>query len=138
MEYKDIVPEGLIGKTEAECLEIVEHWEQLHDLKQAILAGEIQEAREQLPDIEAELARVSKQLEPRESPPETGVLLKDGKQYILCPRCGTYVQYTPERITKLTLEFREKPTEDLTPEKYLISSITCPICHWGLGIPETD
>lgn len=136
MEYEDIVPEGLQDKTEAECQEIIQHWEQLHDFKQAILEGEIQEARDQLPEIEAELARFSRLIEPRESPPETGILLKGDKQYILCPRCGTFVQFTPKRITEVALELWEKPQADQNGEKYLIRSVTCPTCKWGLGVPE--
>ena len=101
MEYEDIIPDGLTGKTEAEREEIIEHWEELHDLKQAILEGEIPDARDQLPDIEKELAEVSKKLEPKEAVPETGVLIKDDKQYVLCPRCGTFVQFTKERVREL-------------------------------------
>ena len=135
MEYEDIIPEGLAGKTEPERQEIIEHWEELHDLKQAIIEGEIPEARDQLPEIEKELAEVSKQLEPAESVPETGVLIKDDKQYILCPRCGTFVQYTKDRVKELSLEFKETPEEARATDKYIIRSITCPVCKWGLGVP---
>ena len=135
MEYEDIIPEGLAGKTESERQEIIEHWEELHDLKQAILEGEIADARDQLPDIEIELAEVSKKLEPKETVPETGILIKDDKQYILCPRCGTFVQFTKDRVRKLSLEFKEAPEKARTADKYIIRSITCPVCKWGLGVP---
>lgn len=136
MEYQDIIPEGLIGKTEAEREEIIEHWEELHDLKQAIIEGEIPEARDQLPEIEQELAEVSKKLEPREAVPETGVLIKDAREFILCPRCGTFVQFAPERVKQVSLEFKETPEEARPADKYIIRSITCPVCKWGLGVPE--
>ena len=134
MEYEDIIPEGLAGKTESERQEIIEHWEELHDLKQAILEGEIADARDQLPDIEIELAEVGKKLEPKETVPETGILIKDDKQYILCPRCGTFVQFTKDRVRKLSLEFKEAPEKARTADKYIIRSITCPVCKWGLGV----
>jgi len=136
MEYQDIIPEGLTGKTEAEREEIIEHWEELHDLKQAIIEGEIPEARDQLPEIERELAEVSQKLEPREPVPETGILIKNDRQYILCPRCGTFVQFTPERVKQLSLEFKEAPGEARPADKYIIRSVTCPVCKWGLGVPE--
>ena len=88
MEYEDIIPKGLEDKTAEERQEIIERWEQLHDLRQVILAGELPEAAGQLPEIERELTQLSKQLEPRESPPENGVLIKGDIRYILCPRCG--------------------------------------------------
>jgi hypothetical protein len=64
----------------------------------------------------------------------TGVLIKGDKQYILCPRCGTFVRLTKDRISELTLEFKETP-EGGRPDKYLIRSITCPVCKWALGVP---
>ena len=111
MEYEDIIPEGLEGKTEAERQERIRRWEELCDLKQDILGGKMPEAREQLPEIERELSQLSKQLEPREPIPETGVLIKGDKQYILCPRCGTFVRLTKDRISELALEFKETPGE---------------------------
>lgn len=134
MEYEDIIPEGLKGKTEAERRKIIRRWEELCDLKQDILSGEMPEAREQLPEIERELAQLNKQLEPREPVPGTGVLIKGDKQYILCPRCGTFVRLTKDRISELALEFKETP-EGGWSDKYLIRSITCPICKWALGVP---
>ena len=134
MEYEDIIPEGLKGKTEAERRKIIRRWEELCDLKQGILGGEMPEAREQLPEIERELAQLNKQLEPREPVPGTGVLIKGDKQYILCPRCGTFVSLTKDRISELALEFKGTP-EGGWPDKYLIRSITCPICKWALGVP---
>jgi hypothetical protein len=92
------------------------------------------QARERLPEIERELSQLSKQLEPRESIPETGVLIKGDKQYILCPRCGTFVHLTKDRISELALEFKETP-EIGAADKYLIRSVTCPVCKWALGIP---
>jgi len=136
MEYEDIIPEGLEGKTETERQKVIKRWEQLYDLKQAVLEGKISEARNQLPEIEKELSRLGKLLEPREPVPETGVLVKDGKKYILCPRCGTFVQITKDRISKLAVEFKETPDESQAKDKYLIRSITCPVCKWGLGVPE--
>ncbi len=136
MEYEDIIPEGLEGKTEAERQEIIERWEQLYDLKQVILEGNMPQARDQLPEIERELSQVSKQLEPREPVPKAGILAKDGKQYILCPRCGTFVHITKDRINELALEFKETPEADRATNKYLIRSITCPVCKWALGVPE--
>jgi len=136
MDYEDIIPEGLEGKTEAERQEIIKRWEQLYDLKRAILEGKMAEAREQLPEIERELSRLSKQLEPREPVPETGILTKDDKRYIVCPRCGTFVHITKDRISQLAVEFKETPEDSQALDKYLIKSITCPICKWGLGIPE--
>lgn len=136
MDYEDIVPAGLEGKTKAERQKIIKRWEELYDLRQAILEGKTPEARERLPEIDGELSELSKQLEPREPVPETGVLTKKGKQYILCPRCGTFVQLTKDRIEQLALEFKETPDEKRARDKYLIRSITCPICKWGLGVPE--
>ena len=86
------------------------------------------EARDQLPEIEKELSRLGKQLEPREPVPETGILVRDDKKYILCPRCGTFVQITKERISELAVEFKEVPDEARATDRYLIRSITCPIC----------
>ena len=136
MEYEDIIPSGLEGKTEAERQKIIKRWEQLYDLKQALREGKMSEAREQLPEVEKELSRLGKQLEPREPVPETGILVRDGKKYILCPRCGTFVQITKDRINELAVEFKEIPDEDLAKDRYLIKSITCPICKWGLGVPQ--
>ena len=135
MEYEDIIPEGLVGKTEAERRKLIRRWEELCDLKQDILGGEMPEAREQLPEIERELSQLSKQLEPREPIPETGILVKGDKQYILCPRCGTFVRFTKDRISELALEFKETPGEGRALDKYLIRSVTCPVCKWALGIP---
>jgi hypothetical protein len=136
MEYQDIIPEGLEGKTEAERQKIIERWEELYDLKRAILEEKKPEARSRLPEIESELSRLGKQLEPREVAPETGILLKGERRYILCPRCGTFVQITRERVSQLAVEFKETPREQQAKDKYLIKSITCPVCKWGLGIPE--
>jgi hypothetical protein len=135
MEYEDIIPEGLVGKTEAERRKLIRRWEELCDLKQDILGGEMPEAREQLPEIERELSQLSKQLEPREPISETGILIKGDKQYILCPRCGTFVRFTKDRISELALEFKETPGEGRALDKYLIRSVTCPVCKWALGIP---
>ncbi len=135
MEYEDIIPEGLKDKTTAERRKLIRRWEELCDLKQDILEGEIPKAREQLPEIENELSQLNKQLEPREPIPETGVLIKGAKQYILCPRCGTFVRFTKDRISELALEFKETPGEGQASEKYLIRSVTCPVCKWALGIP---
>ena len=135
MEYEDIIPGGLVGKTEAERRKLIRRWEELCDLKQDILGGEMPEAREQLPEIERELSQLSKQLEPREPIPETGILVKGDKQYILCPRCGTFVRFTKDRISELALEFKETPGEGRALDKYLIRSVTCPVCKWALGIP---
>ena len=44
MEYEDIIPKGLEDKTAEERQEIIERWEQLHDLRQVILDGELPEA----------------------------------------------------------------------------------------------
>ena len=136
MDYEDIIPEGLKEKTEVERQEIIKRWEHLHDLKQTILEGKMPEEQHRLPEIEKELSQVSKQLAPREPMPESGILFKNGKQYILCPRCGTFVHITKDRIVKLALEFKEAPEVERTRDKYLIRSITCPICKWGLGLPE--
>ena len=135
MEYEDIIPEGLKGKTQTERRRIIRRWEELCDLKQDILGGVMPEAREQLPEIERELSQLSKQLEPSEPIPETGVLMKGDKQYILCPRCGTFVQLTKDRISELALEFKETLEEGGATDKYLIRSVTCPVCKWALGIP---
>ena len=136
MEYEDIIPEGLKGKTQVERKRIIRRWEELCDLKQDILGGKTPEAHEQLPDIEKELSQLSKQLEPREPIPETGILIKGDKQYILCPRCGTFVHLTKDRISELALEFKETPEEGRASDKYLIRSITCPVCKWALGVPS--
>jgi hypothetical protein len=136
MEYEDIIPEGLKGKTEAERNKTIRRWEELCDFKQDILGGKMPEAHEQLPEIEKELSQLSKQLEPREPIPETGILIKGDKQYILCPRCGTFVRLTKDRITELALEFKETPEEGQGSDKYLIRSITCPVCKWALGVPS--
>ncbi|MFC1938699.1 hypothetical protein ACFLWM_00890 [Chloroflexota bacterium] len=135
MEYEDIIPEGLKGKTAAERRKLIRRWEELYDLKQDILKGEMPEAHEQLPEIERELSQLNKQLEPREPVPETGVLIKGDKQYILCPRCGTFVRLTKERISELALEFKETPENGRAADKYLIRSVTCPVCKWALGVP---
>jgi hypothetical protein len=135
MEYEDIIPEGLKGKTQAERRKIIRRWEELYDLKQDILGGVTPEAREQLPEIERELSLLNRQLEPRETIPETGILIKGDKQFILCPRCGTFVHLTKDRISELALEFKETPEEGGTSDKYLIRSVTCPVCKWALGIP---
>ena len=136
MEYEDIIPEGLKGKTQVERKRIIRRWEELCDLKQDILGGKTPEAHEQLPEIEKELSQLSKQLEPREPIPETGILIKGDKQYILCPRCGTFVRLTKDRITELALEFKETPKEGQASDKYLIKSVTCPVCKWALGVPS--
>jgi len=136
MEYEDIIPSGLEGKTEAQRQQIIKRWEQLYDLKQALREGKMPEARSQLPEVEKELSRLGKQLEPREPVPETGILAKGDKKYILCPRCGTFVQITKDRISELAVEFKEEPDETRAADKYLIRSITCPICKWGLGVPQ--
>lgn len=145
MEHEDIIPEGLEGKTEEERQQIIKRWEHLHDLKQAILDGKMPEERDQLPEIEKELSEASKQLEPREPVPESGVLYKDGKQYVLCPRCGTFVHITKDRVDEVVWEFEEKAEEPVPAEAaeddwktsaYLIRSINCPVCKWGLGLPE--
>jgi hypothetical protein len=136
MDYEDIIPEGLEGKTEAERQKIIKRWERLYDLKRAILEGKMPGTREQLPEIEEELSQLGKQLEPREPVPETGILIKDDRRYILCPRCGTFVHITKDRVSQLAVEFKETPEESQAPDKYLIKSITCPVCKWGLGIPE--
>ena len=136
MEHEDIIPEGLQGKTERERLEIIERWEHLHDLKKDILEGKVPEEGKRLSEIESELDRLSKQLAPREPVPESGVLIKGSKRYVLCPRCGTFVHLTQKRVDEVVLAFEEKPEEDQPTSKYLIKSINCPICRWGLGIPE--
>jgi hypothetical protein len=136
MEYQDIIPEGLEGKTEAERQKIIRRWEELYDLKCAILEGKMPEARPRLPEIEGELFKLGKKLEPRESAPETGILIKGDRRYILCPRCGTFVHITRDRVSQLAVEFKGTPQEQQARDKYLIKSITCPVCKWGLGIPE--
>jgi len=136
MEHEDIIPEGLEGKTERERLEIIERWEHLHDLKKDILDGKVTEEGKRLSEIESELGRLSKQLTPREPVPESGVLIKGRKRYILCPRCGTFVHLTQKRVDEVVLAFEEKPEEGQPTSKYLLKSINCPICGWGLGIPE--
>jgi hypothetical protein len=135
MEYADIIPEGLEDKTEPERRKLIRRWEELCDLKQDILGGKMPEARKQLPEIEGELAQLSRQLEPREPIPETGVLIKGDKKYILCPRCGTFVRVTKDRINELALGFKETPEEGRAIDKYLIRSIICPVCKWALGVP---
>ena len=52
MEYEDIIPSGLEGKTGAQRQKIIKRWEQLYDLKQALREGKMSEARDQLPEIE--------------------------------------------------------------------------------------
>ena len=136
MEHEDIIPEGLEGKTKWERLEIIERWEHLHDLKKDILDGKVTEEGKRLSEIESELGRLSRQLTPRESVPESGVLIKGRKRYVLCPRCGTFVHLTQKRVDEVVLAFEEKPEEGQPTSKYLIKSINCPICGWGLGIPE--
>ena len=136
MEQEDIIPEGLEGKTERERLEIIERWEHLHDLKKDILDGKVPEESKQLSEIESELDRLSKQLLPREPVPEAGILIKGRKKYVLCPRCGTFVHLTMKRIDEVVLAFEEESEEDQSTSKYLLKSIKCPICRWGLGIPE--
>jgi len=136
MEHEDIIPVGLEGKTERERLEIIERWEHLHDLKKDILDGKVTEEGKRLSEIESELDRLSKQLTPREPVPESGVLIKGRKRYILCPRCGTFVHLTQKRVDEVVLAFEEKPEEGQPTSKYLLKSINCPICGWGLGIPE--
>ena len=136
MEHEDIIPVGLEGKTERERLEIIERWEHLHDLKKDILDGKVTEEGKRLSEIESELRRLSKQLAPREPVPESGILIKGRKRYVLCPRCGTFVHLTQKRVDEVVLAFEEKPEEGQPTSKYLIKSINCPICRWGLGIPE--
>ena len=136
MEHEDIIPEGLEGKTERERLEIIERWEHLHDLKKDILDGKVPEESKQLSEIESELDRLSKQLLPREPVPESGILIKGRKRYVLCPRCGTFVHLTRKRVDEVVLAFEEESEEDQSTSRYLLKSIKCPICRWGLGIPE--
>ena len=136
MEQEDIIPEGLEGKTERERLEIIERWEHLHDLKKDILDGKVPEESKQLSEIESELDRLSKQLLPREPVPEAGILIKGRKRYVLCPRCGTFVHLTRKRVDEVVLAFEEESEEDQSTSRYLLKSIKCPICRWGLGIPE--
>jgi hypothetical protein len=136
MEQEDIIPEGLEGKTERERLAIIESWEHLHDLKKDILDGKSPEEGKQLSEIESELDRLSKHLAPKEPVPESGILIKGRKRYVLCPRCGTFVHLTKKRVDEVVLAFEEKPEEGQPTSKYLLKSINCPICKWGLGIPE--
>ena len=136
MEQEDIIPEGLEGKTERERLEIIERWEHLHDLKKDILDGKVAEESKQLSEIESELDRLSKQLLPREPVPEAGILIKGSKRYVLCPRCGTFVHLTKKRVDEVLLALEEETEEDQPTSRYLLKSIKCPICRWGLGIPE--
>ena len=136
MEHEDIIPEGLEGKTERERLEIIERWEHLHDLKKDILEGKVPEEGGRLSEIESEIDRLNKQLSPREPVPESGVLIKGRKRYVLCPRCGTFVHLTRKRIDEVVLAFEEATDEDCPTSRYLIKSINCPVCGWGLGIPE--
>jgi len=136
MEHEDIIPEGLEGKTERERLEIIERWEHLHDLKKDILEGKVPEEGKRLSEIESEFDRLSKQLLPREPVPESGILIKGRKRYILCPRCGTFVHLTRKRVDEVVLAFGEESEEDQPTSSYLLKSINCPICRWGLGIPE--
>jgi len=136
MEHEDIIPEGLEGKTERERLEIIERWEYLHDLKKDILDGKVPEEGKQLSEIESELGWLSKQLVPREPVPESGILIKGRKRYVLCPRCGTFVHLTRKKVGEVVLAFEGESEEDQPTSRYLIKSINCPICRWGLGIPE--
>jgi len=136
MEHEDIIPEGLESKTEKERQEIIEHWEHLHDLKQDILNGKMPEEQHRLPEIEKEMSELSKQLEPREPVPGSSLLIKDGKQYILCPRCGTFVHITKDRIDEVVWALEEASEDQRKRDKYLIRSINCPVCKWGLGLPE--
>jgi len=136
MEHEDIIPEGLESKTERERLEIIERWEHLHDLKKDILDGKVAEESKQLSEIESELDRLSKQLSPREPVPEAGILIKGRKRYVLCPRCGTFVHLTRKRVDEVVLAFEGESEEDQSTNRYLLKSIKCPICRWGLGIPE--
>ncbi len=136
MEYHDIIPKGLENKTEAERQRLIARWERLFDEKQAIKEGKAARSPEELARIERELAELTRLLEPCEPLPESGILLKEGRQYLLCPRCGTFVQFSRERVEKLAIEFKERPDAELAPDKYLVRSLSCPICHWGLGLPE--
>ena len=136
MEYQDIIPRGLEDKTETERQRIIARWERLFDQKQAVLEGKTAKSSKELAEIEWELAELAKLLEPREPLPKSGILIKEGRQYLLCPRCGTFVQLSRERIEKLAIEFKERPDASLAPDKYLVRSLTCPICRWGLGLPE--
>jgi len=136
MEYEDLIPEGLEGKSEEERGKIIKRWEDLHDLKQDILKGKRSEEQHRLPEIERELSEINKQLEPREPVPESGILVKDGKQYILCPRCGTFVHIAKGRIDEVIWAFEAAPADKRGAESYLIRSINCPVCKWGLGLPE--
>jgi len=136
MKYEDLIPEGLEGKSEEEWGKIIKRWEDLHDLKQDILDGKRPEEQPQLPEIERELSDINKQLEPREPVPESGILVKDGKQYILCPRCGTFVNIAKDRIDEVIWAFEAAPADKRGTESYLIRSINCPVCKWGLGLPE--
>jgi len=136
MEHEDIIPEGLEGKSEWERLEIIERWEHLHDLKKDIFDGKVPDEGNRLSEIENELYQLSKQLRPREPVPESGILIKGRKRYVLCPRCGTFVHLTQKRVDEVVLAFEEKPEEGQPTSKYLLKSINCSICRWGLGIPE--
>ena len=135
MQYDDIIPEGLEGKTEKERMKIIQRWENLHDLKKDILDGKIS-GPERLSEVECELEILSKQLIPREPVPESGILAKGRKKYVLCPRCGTFVHLTKKRVDEVILAFDESIEEGKPTSRYLIKSINCPICGWGLGIPE--
>jgi hypothetical protein len=136
LEYQDIIPRGLEDKSETERQRIIACWERLFDEKQAVLEGKPAKPGRGLPVIEWELAELAKLLEPREPLPKSGILIKEGRKYLLCPRCGTFVQLSRERIEKLAIEFKERPDRELAPDKYLVRSLPCPICRWGLGLPE--
>ncbi len=139
MDYEDIIPEGLENKTERERLEIIDRWDYLHDLKEDILAG-VKTGEEDggLFQIEAELDELSKLLTPREAVPESGILTRGRKKFILCPRCGTFVHITKKRVDEVVLALEEEAEKESHANEggYLIRSINCPVCRWGLGIPE--
>jgi len=139
MDYEDIIPEGLEDKTEQERLEIIERWDYLHDLKEDILAGKETGGDERrISRIDAELDELSKLLTPREAVPESGILTRGRRKYILCPRCGTFVHLTRKRVDEVILALEERAEKEAQSHEggYLIRSINCPVCRWGLGIPE--
>lgn len=139
MDYEDIIPEGIKYRTDRERLEIIQRWDYLHDLKEDILAGvQTGEAEGGLSRIDTELEELSKLLAPREAVPESGILIRGRKKYILCPRCGTFVHLTRKRVDEVVLAFEEKAEKEGQSQEggYLIRSIYCPVCKWGLGIPE--
>ena len=138
MSYEDIIPEGLAGKTDEERAAIIKRWEYLHDLKRDILESKEPESQKRLSEIEEEMAQLSQLTTPRETVPESGVLMKEGQRYVLCPRCGTFVHVTPDRIDELAWELQEAPEGGEQANSYLIRSITCPVCKWGLGVPEEE